>query len=152
MKIIFLDFDGVLKNAAAASQDNYLDIKCVQRLQEIVDVTGAKIVFSTSWRLGVPFIKLISMLSQMGLNAEFAGVTPILMDSTQNRRGIPHAIDRWQEIEAWLNAMNGKIDSFLILEDHEDMTQFASNAIMTNPKIGLVDDDVQRAITILGKK
>ena len=50
MKIIFLDIDGVI--CTPKTDFRYLDIRCVNHLNNIVEDTGAKIVISSSWRYG----------------------------------------------------------------------------------------------------
>ena len=46
-KIIFLDFDGVITTL----KSNWaIDDKKVELVKEICDITGAKIVISSSWR------------------------------------------------------------------------------------------------------
>ena len=48
-KIIFLDFDGVITTMASRyALDRY---KC-DLLQQVIDLTGAEIVVSSSWRCG----------------------------------------------------------------------------------------------------
>ncbi len=59
MKIIFLDIDGVLnhmywlkKMKGVEGDKKFFDPDCVRRLNTITDKTGAKIVLSSSWRIG----------------------------------------------------------------------------------------------------
>ena len=47
MKIIFLDFDGVITTPASRG---CLSAQKMQLVKKIVDATGAKIVISSSWR------------------------------------------------------------------------------------------------------
>ena len=47
MKIIFLDFDGVITTEASYSR---LDLEKMKLVKKICDETGAKIVISSSWR------------------------------------------------------------------------------------------------------
>ncbi len=46
MKVIFLDFDGVI----TIPPKWYLQADLIKNVKKIVDVTGAKIVVSSSWR------------------------------------------------------------------------------------------------------
>ncbi len=55
MKIIFLDFDGVLNSKQYHSERDiqkceFLDISRLNLIKKIVDATGAEIVLSTSWK------------------------------------------------------------------------------------------------------
>ena len=55
MKIIFLDVDGVLNCKSSKSRCGGflgIDDSKVKLLKEIIDITGAKIVLSSSWRYG----------------------------------------------------------------------------------------------------
>ena len=61
MKLIFLDYDGVM-NTPKYIRDNIeryhrdpIDTPHVEILNEIVEETGALIVLSTSWRLDGPY-------------------------------------------------------------------------------------------------
>ena len=66
MKVIFLDVDGVLNSA----QDGYsIRLKTdshLKLLQYIVKETGAKIVLSSSWRIG-----LAKEVSRIGDNRKY---------------------------------------------------------------------------------
>ena len=67
MKIIFLDFDGVMDTAyydhvlhkeGKPGNDKYgtiFDPYCVQNLKRIIDETGAKIVVSSSWKYDMSY-------------------------------------------------------------------------------------------------
>ena len=147
VNIIFLDFDGVLKDNKPGQ---HITEGHVKKLQRIIDETDAHIVFSTNWRLGESVGGLYEYLVNKGLRRaqNLAGMTPILFDYTQNRSGVPHAVERQEEVRAWLSAAT-HVKNFVILEDFEPMDDFADNSVMTNPKIGLTDKDVERAIRIL---
>lgn len=47
MKVIFLDFDGVITTEESRSK---LDLSKMRLVKKICDATGAKIVISSSWR------------------------------------------------------------------------------------------------------
>lgn len=147
VNIIFLDFDGVLKDSTPGQ---HVTREHIERLNFLIDSTDAHIVFSTNWRLGMSLAKLHNYLLHNGLRPKqnIAGVTPILFDYTQNRSGVPHAVERQYEIKAWLDTAK-HVKNFVILEDFEKMDIFPDNAVMTNPKIGMTDEDVEKAIRIL---
>ncbi len=55
MKVVFLDFDGVLnsadyRNSIKDYYENFIDESRMPLLKKIVDSTGAKIVLTTTWR------------------------------------------------------------------------------------------------------
>ena len=127
MKIVFLDFDGVLNTRHHIEQvdldptwvlgggppEQIAKMLCEQRvalLDDLLRRTGARIVYSTSWRLHWPRETLTEMLALRGLSAERSplGVTPSL--PTRNRGG---------EIAAWLEESGQDVESFVILDDLE---------------------------------
>ena len=54
IRILFLDFDGVLNHPLTWGNrdDTVIDIDKVKRLNDLLTKTGAKIVVSSSWRFG----------------------------------------------------------------------------------------------------
>lgn len=127
MKIVFLDFDGVLNTRRHIKQvdldpawvlgggppEQIAKMLCEQRialLDGLLTQADARIVYSTSWRLHWPQQTLTEMLTLRGLSAEHApvGVTPSL--PTRNRGS---------EIAAWLEESGQDVESFVILDDLE---------------------------------
>ena len=55
MKVIFLDIDGVLNSMsckATIEGFDFVEDEKVALLKEIIDLTGAKVVLSSTWRYG----------------------------------------------------------------------------------------------------
>ncbi len=92
LDILFLDIDGVL-SPENASQPDVFSPECVRQLKRIfLSCPELKIVFSTSWRLGLPFFALGWLWRQHDLPLKaIAGRTPDL-----------HADQRGREIRKWL--------------------------------------------------
>lgn len=130
MKVVFLDVDGVLN-----SEDDLLIYRaknnitgCIlyaevedrplKLLKEIIDRTNAKIVVSSSWRIGCDrsgkgnklYTKLVNRLADYDI--EVYDITPSLRGDTQ----------RGDEIREWLS--KNPIDNFIILDDDSDMCEF----------------------------
>lgn len=106
MKIIFLDFDGVLNNTyylinfkRQGKDDFELDPECMHKLFEIVDKTHAKIVLTSSWRF-TPGIKDFFKK----YNLEIYDILPRLEEDY-----------RPDEIYQWLSTH--KVENYLILDD-----------------------------------
>lgn len=146
MKIIFLDIDGVLNGGKVDGYSRELlgDI-FFQRLKRLVDFTGAKVVLSSSWRIGydpenhIPSKTLRDKLRNIGV--ELYGMTPESRWFKGKVRG--------DEIREWLHA-HPEVDSFVILDDDCDMKEYtATNLVKTDTEIGLQDADVDKAIEIL---
>lgn len=115
MKVLFIDFDGVLNTdkyiCSFAEFGLIIDPTKMNLLKQIIDVTNAKIVLSTSWRehwdiepqncdnIG---IEINSIFEQYGLH--ILDKTPILNCCRED------------EIAAWLES-NPQITNFVILDD-----------------------------------
>lgn len=153
MKIIFLDIDGVLNfNGCRNRVDGFYFVNDskIKLLKKIIDKTDAKIVLSSTWRLGwfeceqgidsldtSLFIRLKEKLREYGI--EFISKTPI---SNSGYRG--------EEIDQWLNDWNGeKISSFIIIDDDNDMKPYMDRLVQTSFKYGLRYKNVLKAIRLL---
>ena len=122
--------------------DNYL----VQRVREIVDATGALIVLSSTWRdewnredeslNGPDFNELRDKFREFGMDFF-------------DRTGAWQTRGRGWEILEWLNGR--EVDSFVILDDWDDMGPISDHLIWTNPTYGLTEEQVQEAIEILNR-
>jgi len=171
MKIIFLDFDGVLNSAPfleregwfegpltqrehkfmcehASSNVDFSDLRMIDRtkvmlLNQIIERTIAQVVISSSWRLGRDVNDLIDALKFHGFVGEVIGMTPELS----------HAI-RGEEIDSWMYdqmLLPDKDITFVILDDDNDMGTLRGNLVKTSMKYGLTPYDVERAIMMLNK-
>lgn len=168
MKVIFLDFDGVLNNSEyqarlygkglpTTDKDGHelFDPNSVERLNRIVDQTKAKIVVSSSWRyLGLAALQ--ELWKERGLNGQIIGMTSMhAVDEYIMEHGLdwldggviansPRAV----EIEKWLQE-HDYIDHYVILDDLPMSTALQPHFIQVNPKYGLSDLQVKQAIEIL---
>ena len=120
-------------------------------LKEIVDKTSAKIVVSSSWRIGCCrsgkesifggrlYNKLEKRLKDYGIF--IYDITPSLGSGTQ----------RGDEIRKWLS--KNPVDNFIILDDDSDMCEFTNteNFIHTTYKHGLTKELKDKAIKVLNK-
>jgi hypothetical protein len=154
MKVVFLDIDGVLNSQNYMTQqyvmgilpDDKIDPDAVVRLNQITDATGAVIVVSSTWRLHYLWRKnsegLKVLLKEEGITGTILDVTP----DHQKYRG------RGGEIQEWMDLCGQPIESFVILDDSDDMDHLIVRLIRTNFMDGLQDVHVQKAILMLGKK
>ena len=139
-RIIFLDIDGVLntkdwvQNKSAWVEENKLRL-----LAYLCEITGAKIVLSTSWRETLiepdvigkesAFYKAAQLFKEY--NLEILDITPRLQT-------------REQEIMSWIN--DNKIKSWVIFDDKElDIP----NLVRTDNTVGLTVEDCEKAMSIL---
>lgn len=151
MKVIFLDIDGVVNCNSTKEMFNgyiFVEDRKVEMIKQIVDATGAKIVLSSTWRYGwedddsccplyPEFQALRDKFKSFGM--EFISKTPM------DPRGY-----RGSEIHAWLQHWGGEpVESFVILDDDNDMKPYGSKLVQTSWLKGIEDKHVKRAIKML---
>jgi hypothetical protein len=139
MKALFLDVDGVLNSRDWTFYPgaNLLDVdhRAVKRVQDIVAQTGAKVILTSTWRL---VDALIGLLLHAGV--------PVF-DKTPRIDNVP----RSTEIQAWLKA-HPDVETYAILDDDKDAGygDLAASFVRTDQIHGLVDEQVERVVAILG--
>jgi hypothetical protein len=145
MKVIFLDFDGVLNSWAwwgrqpKANRDQHeylLDPAAIGLLNQLVMRTGAHVVISSSWRLNKE-MRPAATLCVCGFTGVVLGQTDYL------------AAPRGREIQAWLDGRDD-VEKIVILDDDSDMVHLAPYHVKTEHSVGLTQDDVDRAVVLLG--
>ncbi len=147
---MFLDFDGpIIPALSHAPITRPLESKawpaCIRALNRITDTTAAKIVVSSTWRWsGVEHVT--RLLQSWGATAEVIGVTPILTATTDS--GLAIEVERGREIGDWLLA-HPEVDSFVIIDDDDDMGVFRNKLVQTPFATGLTERSADRAIQIL---
>jgi len=136
MKIIFLDIDGVLNNFSSYTNKTTVvwESDCVERLNKIVEKTGAKIVISSTWRFSRRHIDAYT--NDMGIKGEIIDKTP---------RSTFFSACRGDEILEWINE-HKEVEKFVILDDDSDMGDLFKYLIQINPEFGLTDSDVEKVI------
>ncbi len=115
----------------------------VERLNQITEATGAKIVWSSSWRLFWDFEDAKQRFPEWGIEAELIGTTPSM------------AGPRGNEIQAWLDN-HPEVEAFIIVDDSTDMVHLRDRLVRTRfqddiPGLvpGLQDHHVEQAIRML---
>ena len=112
MKIIFLDIDGVLnsekwyierfdKNLYPNLENHHLcefDPLTIEQLNLLTDKTNAKIVISSTWRMGRTIDELKKLFEEVGIKGEIIGVTPHLTFNDG------YGVERGNEIKRWINS------------------------------------------------
>jgi len=167
MKVVFLDIDGVLNtekhymaqvkannNQNDASFQFNFDPEAMQYLKEIIDKTNAKIVITSTWRIGRD-VSEKSLLSRYWnailqnfykygyLYEEILGTTPFLQNNGKEE------VLRGQEIEEFLKD-NPNIINFVIIDDDSDMGKYTeTNLAQCDPYYGIDNIVKELAISIL---
>lgn len=148
MKVVFLDFDGVLNSVrwyqtgmkesqCALYYAKKIDPAAVGLLNQLVDRTGASVVISSTWRRFADDVA-VRTLRARGFMGQIIGKTPEL----STFRGL--------EIQSWLSTPPVPVESFVILDDENDMVHLEHRLVQTSFQLGgLQDVHVERAIQIL---
>jgi hypothetical protein len=159
VKIVFLDFDGPIIPVQSHVHNRSVKEKawppCVKALNRITDSTGAKIVVTSSWRdtsaknlFYGQAIKIVqTLLKQWGVTGEVLGQIPYCIEIQGN-----YAIEapRGQEIASFLKICDN-VESFVILDDDDDMEDLREFLIQTPFEKGLTEADADRAIRMLSQ-
>ena len=179
-KLIFLDIDGVLNHVSwaraqgpnltrkpkdpGAQYERHLihsvDPSCVRRLARIVELTGAQIVLSSSWRQHEQWTRTEHVLQSMGVSAPIIGRTPIAAEHD------PEIFRRWRgrtpadgqpwprgyEIQQWLDEHPSRdVRVIAILDDDPDMEHLAPRLVRTDYETGgLQSAHMSQTIRLLG--
>ena len=149
MKVLFLDFDGVLNSDRYVRRHGntglIIDPARMELLQRIIRETDAKIVLSTSWR--EHWSSVPSQCDAVGdtVNALFAPYGLTIYDKTPKRRD-----GREQEIAQWLRDFPS-VTVFAVLDDRFLEAPFLNDHLVltSNRRDGLDEDDVNKAIALL---
>lgn len=159
IKIIFLDIDGILNshkwwdyyNENELSKDTKydfdLDPQAIETLNSILDsVPSVKIVITSTWRFD--FKDTVERLQAQGLRIPIldrTSVEPRFHEGTYMPRGVL--------VKKWLSEhTNGETCNYVIFDDDMDfLLDQAYNLIITDTAIGITQDNVSKAIGILGR-
>lgn len=158
-KIIFLDIDGVLnsqlyyKTPAGERPVNLgfcgdIDTEAVERLNELIKETGAKVVISSTWRLNRTLEEMQEILNKRGFVGEVIGMTP---DMRCGEHG--DSILRGNEILAWIKENRAIVGAdyhdyrhYVIFDDDSDMLYWQrNNYFQTDGYVGLTPNLCYRA-------
>lgn len=168
MKILFLDIDGVLnsirsviafanpeRGSLSFSLDPRFDVQFTQEYfkldpiavlltKRVIEETGAKIVISSTWRIGSCVEHFHKMFACYGWDT-----TDIIIDMTPRCGKI-----RGHEIAAWLENNNHlDITNYVIVDDNSDfLPEQKPHLVQTNMNIGFSHITYEQCIKILNDK
>ena len=151
MKVIFLDFDGVI----TIPPKWYINANKIKYIKQIVDTTGAKIVVSSSWRRENVKETINDMIGKTKrcprnkmlywLVDNLYDITSWFSDKKYNGTG------RGGEIQTWLDK-HPEVDSYVIIDDEADMLdRQIFNFVQTDWSFGIQDREVKLCIDILNE-
>lgn len=145
-KTIFLDFDGVINNSLRWNlvpvPDHPFDKPLVSNINSVIQNTGAKIVVSSDWRIGVSMNDIKDLLKHAGFIGKIVGATP----NTFVGHDVSSQKQRVIQINSWLS--NFKVNRWIAIDDM-DLPLNPNNFVKTNPIFGFTDDDAAKAIRLL---
>ena len=149
MKIIFLDFDGVLNSDKYVRKQTefgvIIDPSRMELLKQIVDATDAKIVLSTSWRVNWSVIPEECNETGEKINKIFSDYRLKIFDKTPDAR-----FNRAREIEYWM-ILHPEAENFVVLDDMLlDSPFIRGHYVKTcDFREGLDEENVKEALKIL---
>ena len=167
MKILFLDVDGVLNSLAYCATRGvppvqleavdawHLDPAAVLRLNELIEVTGAKVVLSSDWRMAPEkpgMVRTEAALRRRGATFRLHDATPVLtMKQRRDRFGA-----MWQgtytprgfEIQCWLDE-HPQVERIAIVDDEPEMEHLMDRLVLTDTAVGLTDEDCSKLVSLL---
>lgn len=148
-RIIFLDFDGVIDGWWSKYN---LDPKKIALVEEIIKATDAKIVVSSSWSVGC---RNAEEFIERDFSGYFKRKTTEISRESLFIESIIDVTDhmgssRGDEIQRWLDAHDDEVESYVILDDDNDMNENQLfNFISVDGWYGISDRTVSLAIQVL---
>ena len=153
MRCVFLDIDGVVNcwstKERAPSKVIGVEQRLIAHIKEIVDVTGAKLVLSSTWRKDWAF-NLLNGVDWEYLRDEFAKQDLYFLDYTPSRKDS----HRGEEIKEWLESTEYDVKSYVIIDDEmfDIRDLHKGHMVQTSFNSGIEPGAVKMAIDILAKE
>lgn len=155
MKIIFLDFDGVITTHKSKWT---LDKNKMKLIKKICDETDAKIVISSSWRRNTlhKTIDYITDINNDLVKTPFLipdrviGITPRMYCFKYPNNDNHYLCPRGIEIDMYIKEHITSIEKYVIIDDNSDMLLYQKPFfVKTNTLTGITGKEVNKAIKIL---
>lgn len=143
-RVIFLDIDGVLNNIGSQYAQILLLPDLVKRVNRLAWYADSSIVISSTWRKAPEAWKYIRYaFSVFGFDAKF------------NENQLPWDEDGEKNRSAYISEYIEEygVTNFVILDDNDYYWhKFALDkfVVQTNPNLGFTEDDLDRAVSIIG--
>lgn len=145
MKVIFLDFDGVINNF---DEPTGVSEKNAKALKKIIDLTGAKVIATTSNKYTF----------QENPNLDYKKTTFYAYVRVLNRNGIEiHDVtpfkhrNREAEIKEYLDTYL-EVEEFLIFDDDYIFENYKDHEVYLDLYNGITEEHIEPAVSILNGK
>jgi hypothetical protein len=151
MKVIFLDFDGVITTYNSKWK---IDMNNIKIINDICDKTNAKIVVTSSWRIGHrgDVLAFNGYLTQYIIEHNYLDNVQDTFDKfIGNIVGMTESIGGWRgdEIKLYMNE-HPDVENYVILDDDSDMCDYQLfNFVQTDACEGITERDAKICVDIL---
>lgn len=145
MKVLFLDFDGVLNLWPAPSRSGVFHKESCINLEMLLNkVPDLKIVVSSAWRVyGLDAVR--DILKSNGIDPRR------IIDITGDEQDSNNRNHRGYQVQCWLDR-NPYVKDFAIVDDESDFENVKDKLVKTDRFIGLTQSNVEKILEILGEK
>lgn len=158
MKVIFLDFDGVITTPETKWN---IGLVYVKRIKEICDKTEAKLVISSSWQRysGTKNEsreeRVTNWLNGVLMKGYRGAIKKFFSEYTYDMSGRfygEYGSDRGADIKSWL-VRHPEVTDYVIIDDEGDMLdEQLFHFVQTDWVFGIQDREVKLAIDVLNNK
>jgi len=145
-KVLFLDIDGVMNNSDHLDRGEEIGEEFLDRLKTIINLTGAEIVLSSTWRLFETNRKQVRQ-ALATRNLDFIDVTKEIR-GPKDEHGWHTSAKRSVEILEWL-MRHPEVEKFAVIDDDPD-AEVENHFFQTSFKVGLTFDIVEKVVHHLG--
>lgn len=151
MKVIFLDFDGVITTYNSKWK---IDMNNIKIINDICDKTNAKIVVTSSWRIGHrgDVLAFNGYLTQYIIEHNYLDNVQDTFDKfIGNIVGMTESIGGWRgdEIKLYMSE-HPEVENYVILDDDSDMCDYQLfNFVQTDTYEGITERDAKLCVDIL---
>jgi hypothetical protein len=141
MKIIFLDFDGVINPIEYHQSQGFSKTACANVQSILTKEPNVRIVISSAWRRnGLEYCQ--KTLKEHGIDS-----TKVI-GLTDDEGGFPPE-HRHAQIERWLKD-HKEVNSYVVLDDYP-LKEFGEKYVKINGYVGITQKDAEKALEILCK-
>lgn len=151
MKVIFLDFDGVITTYDSKWK---IDMNNIKIINDICDKTNAKIVVTSSWRIGYrgDVLAFNGYLTQYIIEHNYLDNVQDIFDKfIGNIVGMTDSVGtcRGNEIKSYMSE-HPEVENYVILDDDSDMCDYQLfNFVQTDTYEGITERDAKLCVDIL---